>query len=82
MNVIISGLPEGEMMFPNDDDGDEGNVKLSKDKEKIYWLIRFVGSNHFTEDQIINFLITRICKERDEFNRIVNITLESIEDRD
>ena len=29
-----------------------------------------------------NFLITRIGKERDEFNRIVKIALESIEDRD
>ena len=41
-----------------------------------------MGTDHFDKDTINNFNITRLGKEKTEYNRIVKFRLSSVNDRD
>ena len=74
-NVIITGLPEGEIQL------DENGETYTTDKEKIKWLMQRMENNDF-DDEIEHFNVCRIGEAKDGSNRVVKIVMESVEKRD
>ena len=69
------------------DDGEttettETTTTLATDHDKITWLLQYLKSVHFTEQQAAEFSIQRLGKKRDGFNRVIKIKLATVEDRD
>ena len=73
-NVIITGLPEEEVQEP------DAGAMLKTDKEKVRWLLQKMENETFN-DRIENMDISRIGTERAGYNRVVKITLPSMDDR-
>ena len=57
-------------------------TELSGDKMKIIHLIKIMEIDYFTDEHINNLEISRIGKERENYNRLVKITMQSIQERD
>ena len=74
-NVIITGLPEGEIQ------SDDGNNTYSTDKQKIKCLLARMD-NHAFDDQIEELDISRIGVEKAGYNRVIKIILPTVEKRD
>ena len=68
-NIIILGLPENKIVL-------EGG-ELETDIEKIKWILKYTGDNHFNNDDIVNFHMSRLGKSRTGYNRVIKIYLTS-----
>ena len=79
LNIIISGMREDEIEIVN---GNDASTTLKSDHEKVTWLLKYLKSEHFTDQMIAEFSIQRLGKKREGFNRIVKIKLKSVKDRD
>ena len=77
-NVIITGIPENDINV-KDDDGNE--ILLANDVSKVKYLIKLIRCNYFTVEEIEQFGIERIGKQRTGYNRIVKIKLHSTDHR-
>ena len=73
-NVVIYGIPEEEIRTENE--------VISTDIAKIKRILRVIGCNHFDEEAIENWDVSRIGQARDNYNRIIKVKLASKEDRD
>ena len=76
-NIIISRLPKKDIIMESD-----VSSPIINDHEKISWILRYMGTDHFDEGMVNNFNITRLGKEKTEYNRIVKFRLSSVNDRD
>ena len=79
LNIIISGMREDEIEIMN---GNDASITLKSDHEKVTWLLKYLKSEHFTDQMIAEFSIQRLGKKREGFNRIVKIKLKSVKDKD
>ena len=72
-NVIITGLPEGEIPT------EEG--ALTTDFKKIESILTITGNRDFV-DRTDNLTLSRLGEEKVGYNRVVKIELASVEERD
>ena len=73
-NVIITGLPEGEIPI------DEHSSKTT-DSEKVKFILGITGNTHF-DGRMENLEITRIGEVKAGFNRVMKIVLADMDERD
>ena len=74
-NVIITGLPEGEMH------SEDGSESFRSDQEKIKWLLARMENSAF-DGEIDDLHVSRIGDAKTGYNRVLKITLPSVERRD
>ena len=74
-NVVITGLPEGEIP------GGDGDHALTTDDEKIDWILR-VTENTYFNNRTENFRATRLGEPKPGYNRVVKIVMSSVDERD
>ena len=72
-NIIITGLPEENVSLDNQ--------TIEGDVEKVRWILEYTKNRKFSHESINNLDITRIGEPKPEYNRVVKIRLDSIEDR-
>ena len=72
-NIIIMGLSEEEIY--------DGNQKLESDSDKVRWILNYTKNQSFSEEKISNLEVIRIGEPKEDYNRVVKITLPSIDDR-
>lgn len=78
-NVIITGVPEPDIVLTEEVDGKIASLK--HDREKIAHLLNVIECTHFS-DQMINAMdIQRIGKQREDYNRAIKVKLQSSQDR-
>ena len=74
-NVIITGLPEGEMQ------SDDGSKIFRSDHDKIKWMLAGMENSSFDEE-IDELDVSRLGEAKPGYNRVIKITLPSVERRD
>ena len=79
-NVMISGLPEADIIIDDDEEG----APLTSDVGKIKWLFRLLADdgNTVTDEVINNLDIRRLGIVRKGFSRMLKIKMPSVNDRD
>ena len=76
LNIIISGLSEGNITTDTDDD------ILENDFDKMCYILDIMECKHFSADMLSNLKLTRIGKSREGYPRILKISFTSKIDRD
>ena len=74
-NVIITGLPEGDIIVNQ-------NLTLENDIAKIHYLPKVTVNEHFSYDDIKEFKIVRLGAEKNGYNRVVKIVFSTSKKRD
>ena len=78
-NIIITGLPESEIISGQNDE--VNNIILQNDTEKVKYLLKSMRYELFSDDDINRFDINRIGKTKDGYNRVVRVKLASTHER-
>ena len=78
INAIISGLTEGVINVPGDQD--HAAVSLGDDTSKVKYINKIMG-NEMNEAVLDNVEVSRIGRPRDGMDRMIKVTFANTEDR-